>query len=123
LALQSVLALLFEDLGVSDTDVGNVGFSGLIAQMVGLFVVAMVMDRFRAKIKAVMVVLMIISAVAFAWLTVLCYEFIPYKCAQLVLIKSNSVCPLQAWLSFTLAPFFLLQLFTHALHSSSKWHS
>jgi len=59
-----VLAILFEDLGVSDTDIGNVGFAGLCAQIIGLLVVAVLADKFRSKIK-----------VSYSLKEVLCFNF------------------------------------------------
>ncbi len=45
------MAIELEHLGVTDTDVGNIGFVGFFAQAALTLVVGLSMDHFRNKIK------------------------------------------------------------------------
>ncbi len=80
---EAVMAIQLEPLGVTDTEVGNVGFMAMIFQAVGATVVALAMDHFRDKIKLSVMALLTVSFLCFAWLALISFEIIPYSLGQL----------------------------------------
>ncbi len=80
---QSVMAILLEDLGVTDTDVGNIGFAACFGQAAGMAAVGFAMDHFRSKIKTTLLILLTISLLSITWLALLTLEWLPYSLTQL----------------------------------------
>ncbi len=80
---QSVMAIQLEDLGVSDTDVGNIGFASFFGQAAGMAAVGLAMDHFRSKIKTTLLVLLTVSFMSITWLALITLEWIPYSLAEL----------------------------------------
>ncbi len=80
---QSVMAILLEDLGVTDTDVGNIGFVTCFGQAAGMAAVGLAMDHFRSKIKTALLILLTISLLSTTWLALLTLEWLPYSLTQL----------------------------------------
>ncbi len=80
---QAVMAIQLEPLGVTDTEVGDIGFVAMFAQALGAATVALTMDHFRDKIKVSVLVLLTASFVCFTWLALISFEIIPYSLAQL----------------------------------------
>ncbi len=107
---QSVMAIQLEDLGVTDTDVGNIGFVSCFGQAAGMAVVGFAMDHFRSKIKMVILILLSISFISITWLALLTLEWIPYSLAQLYIamlcgISFSAACtPLYFEMAFMICP-------------------
>lgn len=80
---QAVMAIQFEHLGVTDTEVGNVGFVAIFGQAAGTAAVGLSMDHFRSRLKPSVLALLAVSSACFAWLALISFEVIPYSLPQL----------------------------------------
>eukprot|EP00095_Tigriopus_kingsejongensis_P006891 maker-scaffold125_size330479-snap-gene-2.12 protein:Tk06891 transcript:maker-scaffold125_size330479-snap-gene-2.12-mRNA-1 annotation:"hypothetical protein DAPPUDRAFT_102163" len=82
-AWQGVMALNFAPLGVTDADVGTIGFVSVFAQCFLGCVVAFAQDRFRDYIKLSILVFLSLATLCFVWLALLCFGVIPFSMWQL----------------------------------------
>ncbi len=80
---QGVMALNFEHLGTTDTEIGDIGFVSIFTQAATAVAVAFMQDRFRDKIKMTLLLLLLLSSLCFTWLALLSFEVITYSLAQL----------------------------------------
>lgn len=82
-AWQGVMALNFAPLGVSDSDIGQIGFISVFCQCAMASLVAYGQDYFRDHIKPSLIVLLTLATICFIWLALLCFEVIPFSMWQL----------------------------------------
>ena len=102
---QGVMALNFQPLGVSDEDIGFLGFLSILVQCAVAVSVSFVQDRFRDKIKISIITLLTLASVMFLWLALLCLEVIPYALWQIYVatIAGSTLCYTIIPLSFEYA--------------------
>ena len=102
---QGVMALNFQPLGVSDEDIGFLGFLAVFVQCAVAVGVSFVQDRFRNKIKLSIITLLTLASVMFLWLALLCLEVIPYTLWQIYVatITGSTLCYTCIPLSFEYA--------------------
>lgn len=91
---QGVMALNFQPLGVSDEDIGFLGFLAILVQCAVAVSVSFVQDRFRSKIKVSVITLLTLASGMFLWLALLCLEVIPYSLWQIYVatISGSTLC-------------------------------
>ena len=82
-AWQGLMGLNFEHLGVTDTEIGQIGFVSVFVQAATAAAMAFMQDHFRDKIKVSVFVLLTTSAACFIWLALISFSLIPYSLAQL----------------------------------------
>ena len=80
---QGLMGLNFEHLGVTDNEIGQIGFVSVFVQSAAAALVAYMQDSFRDKIKITVFVLLTFSSACFIWLAFISFSIIPYSLAQL----------------------------------------
>jgi len=75
---QSLLALIFAPLGVTDADIGSVGSVSLMVQAVAASGVAYALDgRGAASLRRALIVLQTLAGLCFIWLAAICLRVFP----------------------------------------------
>jgi len=90
-----VMAINFEPLGISETEVGQMGLGLVAATAVSSIVFARYMDCFRAQIKLALVGVLTFSALATLWLTLVVEQIVPYSNIQVwtsTIVGISAVC-------------------------------
>ncbi len=80
---QSIMAIVFEDFGVTDREVANIMFLSVVCQAAAVAVVGLAMDHFRDRLKPSVFVLLTTSCLSYVWLALLILDVIPYSLPQL----------------------------------------
>ena len=78
-AWQGVMAINFRPLGVDDEESGYVGLVTCLATAPIAISMAYLTDHFRKHMKVTLVILLVLEALSFTWLTLLCDKIIPFR--------------------------------------------
>ena len=73
------MAINFRPLGVNDEESGYIGVVICIAPAIVGISVSLITDRLRKHMKLTLVILLILEAISFTWLTLLCEKVIPFR--------------------------------------------
>ncbi len=68
---QSIMAIVFEDFGVTDTEVANIMVLAVLCQAASVTAVGFAMDHFRDRLKVTIFIFFSISSLAYIWLALL----------------------------------------------------
>ena len=101
LAWQSVMTVNFQTIGVSDESSGIIGLVICIFSAVGGVAVAYATDHLKKHMKPTLIILLVLEALCFTWLTLIIAQVIPLSYWQLYVSSvAGSVC------TFSLVPLF-----------------
>ena len=78
-AWQGVMAINFRPLGVDDEESGYVGLVTCLATAPIAILTAYLTDHIRKHMKVTLVILLVLEALSFTWLTLLCDKIIPFR--------------------------------------------
>ena len=73
-AWQAVMVMNFSPLGVSESEVGFIGFVATVVYCGVSPIIAALMDRVKKHFKSMLVFLCVVSTICFAWLWLLCLQ-------------------------------------------------
>lgn len=75
-AWQAVMVMNFSPLGVSESEVGFIGFVATVVYCGVSPIIAALMDRVKKHFKSTLVFLCVVSTICFVWLWLLCVQVI-----------------------------------------------
>jgi len=96
----SVMVNNFRPLGISDQDIGLMGFLSVISQCFCAIGIGFFTDRLKQHMKMILLFLLLLATICFVWLMLMCLEIMPHTlgCLYAAVILATSInfccCPL-----------------------------
>ena len=91
IAWQGLMGLSFQPLGVTDTQLGLIGFSAIVSEIILCSIVAYFMDRFRDRVRQTVLILLSASTFSFLILGLMCIKILPATVPLLGLLTITGV--------------------------------